>query len=107
MVNSNSAGSSSGRTVILRAATVSEAVNGGAGFAVGSFRAGRAVARFFGAQRLRVRNIFLCDELVHRHRCDNEFAAAKCVRVGSAGGKLLKPSGIEFASFVNAVRRKR
>ena len=44
-------------------------------------------ARFFGAQRLDIRNIFWRDELVHRHGCDNEFAAAKCVRVGSAEGR--------------------
>jgi hypothetical protein len=35
--------------------------------------------------------------------CDNEFAAAKCVRAGSAEGKLLKSRRIEISSFVNGV----
>ena len=64
----------------LGAAAVGEAVHAGAGFAVGSFRAGGVVVRFFGPQRLGVRNIFFGDELVHRHGCDNEFGALECAR---------------------------
>ena len=67
-----------GQDGYLGAAAVSEAVHARAGFAVGSFRAGRAVARFFGAQRLDVLRIFFGDELVHRHGCDNELGAMEC-----------------------------